>query len=166
MLLRVIESFCAKFETGLSFEPTTVQHFFCSVLAEAWRYSVGSNCTALPTLLGPRKRITHALQSVMGCILSTMHCRSQHCWTDSVGSCCVRVGSGVKTDATTPNIVGPTMLGVIVSVARSFRPTMHSVGQRRNCCNRLPLDNRLEFLNHICLWFCVRHSGGDVSNLG
>ena len=122
------------------------------MLAEAWRNSVGSNCTALPTLLGPRTRITHALQSVMGCILSTMHCRSQHCWTDSVGSCCVRVGSGVETDATTPNIVGPIMLRVIVSVARSFRPTMHSVGQRRNCCNRLPLDNRLEFLNHICLW--------------
>ena len=26
-----------------------------------------------------------------------------------VGSCCVRVGSGVQTDATTPNNVGPTM---------------------------------------------------------
>ena len=28
---------------------------------------------------------------------------SQHCW---LGSCCVRVGSGVQTDATTPNNVG------------------------------------------------------------
>ena len=27
----------------------------------------------------------------------------------NVGSCCVRVGSGVQTDATTPNNVGPTM---------------------------------------------------------
>ena len=25
------------------------------------------------------------------------------CWTNTVGSCCVRVGSGVLTDATTPN---------------------------------------------------------------
>ena len=33
-----------------------------------------------------------------------------------VGSCCVRVGSGVRTDATTPNIVAPTMLGVVACV--------------------------------------------------
>ena len=26
---------------------------------------------------------------------------SQHCWCNNVGSCCVRVGSGVQTDATT-----------------------------------------------------------------
>ena len=31
---------------------------------------------------------------------------SQHCCANKVGSCCVRVGSGVQTDATTPNIVG------------------------------------------------------------
>ena len=31
---------------------------------------------------------------------------SQHCCANNVGSCCVRVGSGVQTDATTPNIVG------------------------------------------------------------
>ena len=37
-------------------------------------------CTALPTLLGPRTCITYALQSLMGFILYTMHCSSQHCW--------------------------------------------------------------------------------------
>ena len=42
--------------------------------------SVGSVCTALPTLLVPRTLITHGLQRLMGCILPTMHCRSQHCW--------------------------------------------------------------------------------------
>ena len=31
---------------------------------------------------------------------------SQHCCANNVGSCCVRVGSGVQTDATTPNNVG------------------------------------------------------------
>ena len=30
---------------------------------------------------------------------------SQNCSANNVGSCCVRVGSGVQTDATTPNIV-------------------------------------------------------------
>ena len=42
--------------------------------------NVGSICTALPTLLGPRTHITHGLQSLMGWILPIMHCRSQHCW--------------------------------------------------------------------------------------
>ena len=31
---------------------------------------------------------------------------SQHCCANNVGSCCVCVGSGVQTDATTPNNVG------------------------------------------------------------
>ena len=31
---------------------------------------------------------------------------SQHCCANKVGSCCVRVGSGVQTDARTPNNVG------------------------------------------------------------
>ena len=30
---------------------------------------------------------------------------SQHCCANNVGSCCLRVGSGVQTDATTPNNV-------------------------------------------------------------
>ena len=88
---------CAKFETDQTFQPTTPN------------ISFGSVCTALPTLLGPRTRITHGLQSLMGCILSTMHCRSQHCWellhlfahhcqnvhnivgATMFGSCCVRL---------------------------------------------------------------------------
>ena len=28
---------------------------------------------------------------------------SQHCWANNVGRCCVRVGDGMQTDATTPN---------------------------------------------------------------
>ena len=31
---------------------------------------------------------------------------SQHCCANNVGSCCVRFGSGVQTDAATPNNVG------------------------------------------------------------
>jgi len=46
--------------------------------------------------------------------------------------------------------------------ARSFTPTMHSVGQRRNFCNRLPLGNRSEFWNHICLRFCVSHTAAET----
>ena len=31
---------------------------------------------------------------------------SQHCWANNVGRCCVRVGHGVQTDASTPNMLG------------------------------------------------------------
>ena len=59
---------------------------------------------------------------------------SQHCWASNVGSCCVCVGSGVQTDATTPNNVGPTMLGVVESVARSLTfdrfQTLHKNSQQ------------------------------------
>ena len=47
-----------------------------------------------------------SLQSLMGCILPTMHCRS-----NTVGSCCICVDATANTDATTPNIVG--LLGVV-----------------------------------------------------
>ena len=42
-----------------------------------------------------------------------------------VGSCCAKFETGrtfiyVQTDATTPNIVGPTMLGVFIEVLVKF----------------------------------------------
>ena len=63
-----------------NFSANNSQHFFCSVIAEAYGSNVGSVCTDLPTLLGPRTLVTHGLQRLMGCILPTMDCRSQHCW--------------------------------------------------------------------------------------
>ena len=47
-----------------------------------------------------------SLQSLMGCILPIMHCRS-----NIVGSCCIRLHTTANTHATTPNIVG--LLGVV-----------------------------------------------------
>ena len=47
-----------------------------------------------------------SLQSLMDCILPTMHCRS-----NTVGSCCICLDTTANTDATTPNIVG--LLGVV-----------------------------------------------------
>ena len=85
-------------------------------VAEASRNNVESLCTALPTLLRPRTRITHALQSLMGCILPTMHYRSEYCW-----SCCIRLHTAATTNVTTRTIVGPTMMGVIPSVCTSAR---------------------------------------------
>ena len=59
---------------------------------------------------------------------------SLHCWANNVGSCCVCVGSGVQTDATIVNIVGPPTLGVVESVARSSTfdrfQTLHNNSQQ------------------------------------
>ena len=41
---------------------------------------------------------------------------SQQCWPNNAGNCCVSVSSGVRTVATTPNYVGPTLLGVVALV--------------------------------------------------
>ena len=118
MLLDVAACCCAKFETSQTCQPTTPNiFFFCSVIAEAYCNNVGSVCAALPTLLGPRTLITHGLQRLMGCILPTMHCRSQtcwellhpfahhrqharnnsqHCWRNNVGSCCARLHAALN----------------------------------------------------------------------
>ena len=62
---------------------TNSQHVFCSVIAEAKRKNVGSVLHSSSCLVGA----THAhhtwstwiLQSLMGCILPTMHWSVQHC---------------------------------------------------------------------------------------
>ena len=79
-LLHVVVCCCAKFETGQTFQPTTPNTSFLlrdrrSVAQQCWiRLRSSSN------IAGARTLITHGLQSLMGCILPTMHCRSQHCW--------------------------------------------------------------------------------------
>ena len=84
-LLDVVACCCAKSETSQTFHPTT--------LSQCW-----IRCHAL---------ITHGLQRLMGCILPTMHCRSQHCWE--------LLHPFANTHATTLNIVGATMLGAVAS---------------------------------------------------
>ena len=56
------------------------QHSFFPVIAEGCATMLDLFAQLFPTLLGPHTPITHGFQSLMGCILLTMHCRSQHCW--------------------------------------------------------------------------------------
>ena len=79
------------------------------------RRSVAQQCWirlhSSPTLLEPRTRITHCLQWLMGCILPTMHYRSQHCWEvlhplahhcqherNNVGSCYVTLHAALEVE--------------------------------------------------------------------
>ena len=74
MLLRVVPQSLKRFKILSQQLPRFL--LFCdrrSVAQQCWiRLHSSSN-------MGPRTRITHGLQSLMGCILPTMHCRSQQC---------------------------------------------------------------------------------------
>ena len=54
----------------------------------------------LPPVLLPNELSTELTLSANG------RNNSQHCCANNIGSCCASVGSGVQTDATTPNNVG------------------------------------------------------------
>ena len=69
-----------------------------------------------PTLLGSSKRITHGLQSLMG--VSFPSCTEG---PNNIGISCIRLHTTANTDATTPNIVGPTILGFLASVCKSLQ---------------------------------------------
>ena len=101
MLLRVVAQ---------SLKPVTLfSQQLLTFLVFRDRRSVAQQCWIR---LEPRKLITHVLQRLMGCILPTMHCRSQscwellhpfsphcqharknsqHCWCNNVESCCARL---------------------------------------------------------------------------
>ena len=83
--LGVVGSCCAKFDTGQTFEPTTPTFL---LMAEAKLNNVRSVCPALPTLLGPRTRITHGLLGVYKVlwVVSFPGCTAG---PNIVGSCCI-----------------------------------------------------------------------------
>ena len=57
-------------------------------------------------ILEPLKVVTTFLSKTKLRLRVNRRNNSQYCCANNVGSCCVRVGSGVQTDATTPNNVG------------------------------------------------------------
>ena len=115
----VVESCCAKFETGQTFQPTTPNISF--VLWSPKRSA---------TMLDPFARFFQ-------------HCRGHARWLRMdyrdlwvvffprctagpklVGSWCIRLHTTANPHARTPNIVSATMLGVVVSVCT--QPYQHS----------------------------------------
>ena len=69
-----------KFETSQTFKPTTLQHpcllrDLLSISQQCWIH-----LHSFSNIVGECTCIACGLQSLMGCILPMMHCRSQHCW--------------------------------------------------------------------------------------
>ena len=87
------------------------QHFFCSVIVEAKCNNVGTVFAVLPTLLGPRTRTAHDLhvsfpRRTAGPNIGQQYWELLHQFAHH----------SANTDTTTPNVVGPTMLGVVAFV--------------------------------------------------
>ena len=111
MLLDVVACCCAKFETGQTFQPATPN--ICFVPWSPKRSA---------TMLDPFAQLFHhywgdarSLRLVYKdlWVVSFLRCTAG---PNFVGSCCSRLYTTAKTHATTPNIVGATMLGVVASV--------------------------------------------------
>ena len=117
MLLLVVGSCCAKFETGQTFEPTTPNMSFVPWSSKCGATMLDPGLHSSFNIVGPMHThyINYGLQSLMGWILPTMHCTP-----NIVGKCCICLHTTANTDATTPNIVGPTMLGVMCPLACSL----------------------------------------------
>ena len=97
---------------------------FCdrrSVAQQCWIRNI-MHMAALPTLLRPRTRIKHGLLGVLQSLSlwSVSFLRRCTAGPNNVGSCCVRLHTTANTNATTHNIVGPIMFGLLRSFARSL----------------------------------------------
>ena len=140
--------FLRKVWNRLQFWTNNSQHFFRSVLAEGQRNNVGSTAQLLTSNI---VRATHAHYtcSPKSYGLYPSHVALQiPTLLGVVASVCTPLPTRTQQ---LPALLAQHCWRLLRRFARSFTPTMHSVGQRRNCCNRLSLDNRLEFWNHICV---------------
>ena len=132
---------CAQFETGQTFQPTTPNISFI-----LWSPKPST------TILDPFARF---FQHCRGHARSLrMDYKDQ--WVvffprctavpKLVGSCCIRLHTTANTHATTPNIVGATMLGVVASVCT----------QPKAVCKRMRMQHRGPTTLNIVGSYCVR----------
>ena len=111
MLLHVVACCCAKFGSGQTFQSTTPNISFAP-----WSPKHSA------TMLVPFAQL---FQHCWGHVRS-LRMVNKDFWVvsfprrtagpNNVGSCCVRLHTTANTHATTPHLVGATMLGVVASV--------------------------------------------------
>ena len=117
-MLHVVGSCWTKFETGQTFDPTTP-----NISLVSW--SPKSSATTLDPFLQPfqhgwgHARALHMVSKVLW-VVSFPRCTAG---PSNVRSCCTRLQTTANTDETTPYIVSPTMLRVVVLFPRSLTMT-------------------------------------------
>ena len=111
MLLDVVACCCATFETGQTFQPITPNISFVP-------RSLKRNATMLDPFAklfqhcwGHGRLLRMVYEDLW--VVSFPQCTAG---PNIVGSCCIRLHTTTNTQATTPNIVGATMLGVVAFV--------------------------------------------------
>ena len=108
-LLHVVGSCCARFETGQTFELTTPSFFFAP---RSLKHST--------TMLNPFAKLYYWGQAcplhMVYKVLWVVSFPQFSAGPNNVGSCCIRLRTIANTDATTPNVLGPTTLAVILSI--------------------------------------------------
>ena len=115
-LLHVVGSCCAKFETSQTFEPATPNISFVP-------WSQKRSATTLDPFAQLFQHCSgHARVLRMVCkvlwVVSVPRCNAG---PSIVRSCYTRLQTTANTDATTPNIIGPTLFGFLISSAARLR---------------------------------------------
>ena len=110
-LLHVVECCCAKFETGQTIQPTTPNIFFVPWSPKRAATMLGPFAQLFQHCWGHARSLRMVYKDLW--VVSFPRCTAG---PNVVGSCCIRLHTTANTHATTPNIVGATMLGVVASV--------------------------------------------------
>ena len=108
-LLHVVTRYCAKFETGQTFDPTFLLfRDFRSVAQQCWiRLHSSSN------IVGGRYTRSLRIASIVLWVVSFLRCTAG---PNIVGSCFIRLYTTANTDATTSNNVGSCCVGLHVAL--------------------------------------------------
>ena len=116
MLLDVVACCCAKFETGQTFQPTTPNISFVPWSPKRSATMLDPFAQLFQHCWGHARSLRMVYKDLW--VVSFPRCTAG---PNIVGSCCIRLHTTANTDATTPNIVGATMLGLLRPFARSLR---------------------------------------------
>ena len=111
MLLDVAACCCAKFETGQSFQPTTPNISFVPWTSKRSATMLDPFAQLFQHCWGHERSLRMDYKDLW--VVFFPRCTAG---PKLVGSCCIRLHTTANTNATTPNIVGATMLGVVAPV--------------------------------------------------
>ena len=103
MLLRVVGSCYAKFETGQTFKPTAPNISFVPWSPKRSATMLDPFAQLFQHCWGHARSLRMVYKDLW--VVSFPRCTVG---PNNVGSCCIRLHTTANTDATTPNIVGPT----------------------------------------------------------
>ena len=128
MLLDVVACRCAKFETGQTFQPTTPTISFVPWSPKRSARMLDPFAQFFQHCWGHARSLRVVYKDLW--VVSFPRCTAG---PNIVGSCCIRLHTTANTHATTPNIVGATLLGVVASVCTQPNYQYFKLGTTRSC---------------------------------